>query len=105
MGGTLQELSRCRRDWTAGVSTRPFSFGQLSLLFGFILYHLEKLTRGLEEKGLTIIPLELYFERGLAKCRIALARGKKLHDKRDDLHKKDAKREMDRLAKGSRDRE
>ena len=71
-----------------------------------LLHHreIEKLTRGLEEKGLTIIPLELFFEKGLAKCRIALARGKKLHDKRDDIHKKDAKREMDRVAKANRDR-
>lgn len=71
-----------------------------------LLHHreIEKLTRGLEEKGLTVIPLELYFERGLAKCRIALARGKKLHDKRDDLHKKDAKREMDRASKAGRQR-
>jgi SsrA-binding protein len=70
-----------------------------------LLHHqeIEKLTRGLEEKGLTIVPLELYFDHGLAKCRIALARGKKLHDKRDDLHSKDAKREIDRAVKAGRE--
>jgi SsrA-binding protein len=70
-----------------------------------LLHHqeIEKLTRGLEEKGLTIVPLELYFDRGIAKCRIALARGKKLHDKRDDIHSKDAKREIDRAVKAARE--
>ncbi len=67
------------------------------------LSEIEKLTRGLEEKGLTIVPLELYFDRGMAKCRIALARGKKLHDKRGDLAEKQAKREMDRAVRNSRD--
>lgn len=64
---------------------------------------IEKLTRGLEEKGLTIVPLELYFERGKAKCRIALARGKKLHDKRDDIASKQAKRDIDRAIKAARE--
>ena len=64
---------------------------------------IEKLTRGLEEKGLTIVPLELYFDKGKAKCRIALARGKKLHDKRDDIHSKQAKRDIDRAVKAGRE--
>lgn len=63
---------------------------------------IEKLKKGLEEKGLTVIPLELYFDKGIAKCRIALARGKKLHDKRDDIYRKDVKREIDRALKQSR---
>ena len=50
-----------------------------------------------EQRGLTLVPIRVYFnERGLAKIRIGLCRGKKLHDKRQDLKKKDADREMRR---------
>ena len=50
------------------------------------------------EKGYTLIPTRLFInERGLAKLEIALARGKKLHDKRDSIKERDAKRELDRL--------
>jgi hypothetical protein len=49
-----------------------------------------------EREGLTLIPLELYFVRGRAKIRIALGKGKKLHDKRDDSRKRDADREIAR---------
>src|SRR5690606_25895109 len=47
-------------------------------------------------RGLTIVPLRLYFKDGWVKVDLALARGKKLHDKRRDAAAKDAKREMDR---------
>lgn len=54
-----------------------------------------KLKQKLEQKGLTIVPLKIFFnERGYAKLDIALARGKKLHDKREDLKKKDTLREL-----------
>lgn len=54
-----------------------------------------KLKQKLEQKGLTIIPLKIFFnQRGYAKLEIALARGKKLHDKREDIKKKDAIREL-----------
>jgi SsrA-binding protein len=59
-----------------------------------------KLKRRSQEKGLTIIALKLFInERGLAKVDIALARGKQLHDKRDDLREKDVRRELDRARK------
>lgn len=59
-----------------------------------------KLERKTKESGLTIIPLRLYInERGYAKLEIALAKGKKLHDKRDSLKEKDTNREMDRAVK------
>lgn len=49
------------------------------------------------EKGLTLVPLQMYFnERGKVKVEIALVRGKKLYDKREDIAKRDANREMDR---------
>lgn len=47
----------------------------------------------------TIVPLEVFLSHGFAKVEIGLAKGKKLHDKRDDIAKKDLKREMDRAAK------
>ncbi len=52
------------------------------------------------EKGLTLVPLEIYFKNGIAKIQMALAKGKKLHDKRETLKKSEAKREMDRAMKG-----
>ena len=52
----------------------------------------------MEEKGLTLVPTRLFInERGLAKLEIALARGKKVHDKRNTIKERDAKRELSRL--------
>lgn len=62
---------------------------------------LRKLIGQVEQQGLTLVPLDIYFRRGIAKTTIALVRGKKLHDKRDDLRKRDAEREMERAYKAS----
>ncbi|TVR55313.1 MAG: SsrA-binding protein SmpB [Gemmatimonadales bacterium] len=62
---------------------------------------IRKLIGKVEEKGLTLVPLEIYFQRGYAKVRIALARGKQLHDKREALKKRDQEREA-RRALGAR---
>jgi len=51
------------------------------------------------EKGLALIPLKIYFKNGIAKVELALARGKKLYDRRDDIAARDARREMDRAIK------
>lgn len=60
---------------------------------------LNKLESKFEEKGLSIIPVRLFInDRGLAKLEIALARGKKIHDKRQNIKEKDAKRDLDRMA-------
>ncbi len=62
---------------------------------------LTKLEARVEEKGLALIPIRLFInERGLAKLEIALARGKKLHDKRDSIKEKDLKRELSRIKLG-----
>lgn len=59
---------------------------------------LSKLKVKLEEQGLTIIPIRLFIsDRGFAKLEIALAKGKKLHDKRESIKEKDVKRELSRL--------
>ena len=58
-----------------------------------------KLHSEIKEKGLTLIPLKVYFTRGMAKVELGLAKGKKLYDKRDDMAKKEAKRRIDRAMK------
>ncbi len=59
-----------------------------------------KLEKKIKEKGLTIIPVSIFIsERGFAKLEVALAKGKKTHDKRDSIKAKDSKREMDREMK------
>ncbi len=60
---------------------------------------IRKLTGKVNQQGLTVVPLKMYFKRGKVKVTIALVKGKKLHDKRDDLKKKDDKRDMDRAIK------
>ena len=58
---------------------------------------IRRLIGSVERQGLTLVPLELYFNpRGIAKVRIALAKGKKLHDKRETSRARDAEREIAR---------
>lgn len=63
-----------------------------------LLHKLEirKLQSKIKEKGYTLVPLQVYFKGSLVKVEVGLARGKKLYDKRDDIAKKDAKREIER---------
>jgi SsrA-binding protein len=58
-----------------------------------------KMQNKVKQDGYTIVPLEVYILKGFAKIQIGLAKGKKLHDKRDALAKKDQQREMDRASK------
>ena len=61
---------------------------------------LEKLQVKIKEKGLTIIPTRVFLsDRGLAKIEVALAKGKKLHDKRDTIKMRESKRELQRINK------
>ncbi len=62
---------------------------------------IERLRKNIDEKGLTLVPLKLYFKAGRVKVEIGTARGKQLYDKRRDQQSKDAKREMDRARKMS----
>ncbi|MEM7370663.1 MAG: SsrA-binding protein SmpB [Bacteroidota bacterium] len=58
---------------------------------------IRKLRKGIEQKGNTIVPLKIFFDdRNLAKINIALAKGKKIHDKRESVKKRDTQRELDR---------
>jgi SsrA-binding protein len=60
---------------------------------------IEKLEGKLGAPGTSLVPLKVYFTRGRAKVQIALARGKKAHDKRDTIRERDQKRELDRIKK------
>ncbi|MEE8313906.1 MAG: SsrA-binding protein SmpB [Myxococcota bacterium] len=60
---------------------------------------IRRLTGKVHERGRTLIPLELYFERGRAKVELALARGKKRHDKRAAIAKRESDRQLQRITK------
>ncbi len=55
---------------------------------------IDRLAIQLQQKGLTIVPLRIFFRRGYAKCEIALARGRKVYDRRADEREREAKREV-----------
>ena len=57
---------------------------------------IRRLIGALEQRGLTLVPLELYLHEGWAKVKVALGRGKKHHDKREDIKRRDAAREAER---------
>jgi len=90
----------------ANLHVSPYEFGnrynQDPLRERKLLLHrkeIEKLQIAVKEKGLTLVPLSLYLKNGKIKVKIATAKGKKLHDKRQDLKAKEAKREMERVLK------
>ena len=64
---------------------------------------MRKFANQAHEKGLTLVPLKLYFnERGVAKVLLGLCRGKQLHDKREAMKKADAQRDLARMMRGRR---
>jgi SsrA-binding protein len=62
---------------------------------------IQRLAGKAEQKGYTLVPLRLYFSRGVAKVELALARGKKLYDKRTAIEERDARRATERAVKRS----
>ncbi len=91
------------------VSEYPFSFhdNHEPLRVRKLLMHsreIKRLTGKIQERGFSLIPLEIYFSKGKAKVTLALVRGKRKYDKRQDIRKREEKREMDR-AKKDRDRD
>jgi SsrA-binding protein len=86
-----------------GMHVSPYEKGNIfnkdPLRVRKLLMHkqeINKLLGKIKEKGYTLVPLQVYFSNGRAKIEIGLARGKKLYDKRDDIAKKDARREAQR---------
>lgn len=63
---------------------------------------IRRLVGAVQEKGLTLVPLDLHFRRGYAKVNLALARGKKLHDKRETLKRRAMERDIERELRGTR---
>lgn len=86
-----------------GMNINPYEKGNIfnvdSLRTRKLLLHKQEI-RKIEEKlklqGFTLIPLQVYFKNGKVKVEIGLCKGKKLYDKREDLKKKDMKRDMER---------
>lgn len=62
---------------------------------------ISKLIGYIQQKGYSLVPLQIYLIRGLVKMQLAVAKGKKLYDKRDDMAKRDAKREVERAFRES----
>ena len=63
---------------------------------------IDQLSRRVAERGLTLVPLRLYFKQQLVKVELAVARGRRAYDKRQAIAKRDAAREMDRVRKATR---
>jgi SsrA-binding protein len=92
--------------WLIGMHISPYEKGNI---FNHdpererkLLLHsreIDKMRRGIEEKGMTLVPLSLYFKEGRVKVELGLAKGKHEYDKRDDNAEREARREMDRARK------
>jgi len=89
--------------WVCGLHITPYDFGNV---FNHepdrirkLLVHkqeIKKLKRKVEEKGYTLVPLKFYLTRGIVKLELAIAKGKKLFDKREDIKRRDLQREAGR---------
>ena len=111
-GGTLQDAYVKIIDneaWLVGCNIAPYSFGNIhnheERRDRKLLLHkkeIERLQTSVHEKGLAVIPLALYLKTGRIKVRIAIAKGKKTHDKRQAIKERDEKREMDKAMKQRR---
>ena len=89
--------------WVYGMHISPYEMGNIfnkdplrpkKLLLH--KYEINKLLGKIKEKGFTIVPLQVYFKDGKAKIEMGLCRGKKLYDKRQDIAKKDQRREAEK---------
>ncbi|HEY9086408.1 MAG TPA: SsrA-binding protein SmpB [Candidatus Tyrphobacter sp.] len=108
-GASISESYARFRDgeaWLVGMHIPAYKQGSFSNVDPArprkLLLHreqIEHLQSRVQEKGLTVVPLRLYFTRGMAKVQLGLARGKKLWDKRADVAKRDVEREIARHAR------
>ena len=94
--------------WLKGMNISPFEKGNIfnrdPLRERKLLMHkheILKLSQKLKEQGLSLVPLKIYLKNSLVKVELALVKGKKLYDKREDIAKRDAKRSMDRAIKNN----
>lgn len=110
-GGNLQEayISVDRGElWLLNATIAPYRFGSVynheEKRKRKLLVHkkeIVKIDSAIREKGLTCIPLKLYLKNGKAKVKIALAKGKKLHDKRESIKEKEDTRNIQRMLKNN----
>lgn len=89
--------------WVYGMHISPYEMGNIfnkdPLRPKKLLMHkaeINKLLGKIKEKGITLVPLQVYFKDGRAKIEVGLCRGKKLYDKRQDIAKKDQRREAEK---------
>ncbi len=92
--------------WLYNLHISPYDFGNINnheeKRPRRLLLHkseIAKLHAAVREKGLTLVPVRLYFSGALVKVELALARGKKLYDKRDSMAERDSKRQIERTIK------
>jgi len=95
--------------YTHGMHISPYEKGNIfnhdPLRERKLLLHkkeIAKLIGVISQQGLSLIPLSVYLKGGVAKMELAVAKGKKLYDKRDDAAKKDAKRDMERALRSDK---
>jgi SsrA-binding protein len=95
--------------WLHGMHIAPYEFSRAELeptRRRKLLLHakqIDELSRATAEKGVTLVPLRVYFKDGRAKVELAIARGKARYDKRQAIAERDAKRETQRAMKGERE--
>jgi SsrA-binding protein len=95
--------------WLHGMHVLPYPFSRVELepvRPRKLLLHrkeIDTIARDSAEKGVTLVPLKVYFKDGRAKVELAVAKGKRSYDKRRVLAERDAKRETERAMKGIRD--
>ena len=99
-------LIRNNEAWISNMHISPYEQGNRynhdPLRSRKLILHkrqIDQLRGSVQQDGYAIIPLKLYLKNGFAKVLIGLGKGKKLHDKREDLKRKEAKREMERVFK------
>ena len=105
-GGSLQDSYvdvRKSELWLINSSIAPYAFGNIhnheDRRPRKLLMHkreIAKLSKQVAEKGLSLIPLSIFLKKGIAKVKIAIAKGKKIYDKRAALKEKDVKRAIQR---------
>lgn len=94
-----------------GMYVAPYSFAHEELdttrRRKLLLHHreIDEITRASAERGMTLVPLQLYFKDGRVKVELAIARGKRSYDKRQAIKERDDKRETQRALKGDRERD
>ena len=92
--------------WILGMHIKPYEFGNINnkdpLRDRKILVHkseINKLLGKIKQKGISLIPLNLYWDKNHVKVEVGIGKGKKLYDKREDLKRKDAERTIERNLK------